>query len=129
MAAWRQETIDRCPVASWEHIGLIRNQYEGWWYVTSGGFEGSKAHVSALKEFREVKWLMNGVVVTVLLLEPDSFIQAKGRETLAKLPERAEVWATSGLVDVVVCLPERGAGVEPTEHYTKIQQQIAPARG
>jgi len=77
--------------------------------VTSGGYEGVRGHIRLINELHEIRALTtNGPseLSIVLLLEPDSYIQNKGREPLVKLDQRAELWATSGLVDAVMLLPE-----------------------
>lgn len=99
--------------------------------VLSGGLEGTAGHVGAMKFAHETRALMEEHPVDGLpifaLLEPDSYIKNKGREPLVTQEERAELWATSGLVDGVVLLPDRDQDPSPARRYPKIHELLAPA--
>ena len=99
--------------------------------VLSGGLEGTTGHVKAFGFARETRALMGEYPVDGLpifaLLEPDSFIEEKGRKPLVTQPERAQLWAESGLVDGVILLPDRNQNTNPTNHYSTIHELIAPA--
>ena len=99
--------------------------------VLSGGLEGTTGHVKAFGFARETRALMGEYPVDGLpifaLLEPDSFIEEKGRKPLVTQPERAQLWAESGLVDGVILLPDRNQNTNPTNHYSTIHESIAPA--
>lgn len=99
--------------------------------VLSGGLEGTAGHVGAMKFAHETRTLMEEDPIDGLpifaLLEPDSYIRKKGREPLATQQERAELWATSGLVDGVVLLPDRDQDPSPARRYPKIHELLAPA--
>lgn len=136
MMAWRIEVAERSPIVGLRYgdQGLEFIGSAPWWlemdkYVTSGGFEGSVGHQRALMELREAKVLGGQGALIVLLLEPDSYIRKrKRREPLATLEERAEIWATSGLCDAVVCLPDLPAGINQTGHYELVHERLKPAR-
>ena len=99
--------------------------------VLSGGLEGTTGHVKAFGFARETRALMGEYPVDGLpifaLLEPDSFIAQKNRTPLATQPERANLWATSGLVDGVILLPDRNQNADPASHYLAIYESVAPA--
>lgn len=63
-----------------------------------------------------------------VLLEPNSYIYAKGRRPLADLDHRKLLWSESGLVDAVVTLPTRRKKALPDVHYGRIHGWISPAR-
>jgi len=97
--------------------------------VMSGGFEGTRGHLWSVKEMREARALMaDASIFLVLMLEPDSYIiRQKGRQPIANIEQRTQLWSISGLVDAVILLPEKEEGVPDEEHYLKIHRQIAPA--
>ena len=99
--------------------------------VLSGGLEGTTGHVKAFGFARETRALMGEYPVDGLpifaLLEPDSFIAQKNRTPLATQLERANLWATSGLVDGVILLPDRNQNADPASHYLAIYESVAPA--
>lgn len=99
--------------------------------VLAGGLEGTTGHVKAMKFARETRALMGEYPVDGLpifaLLEPDSFIEGKGRKPFTTQPERAQLWAESGLVDRVILLPNQDQDANPTRHYQIIHEFIAPA--
>ena len=99
--------------------------------VISGGLEGTTGHVKAFGFAHETRALMkkhplDGLPIFALL-EPDSFIKEKGRNPLVTQPERAKLWAESGLVDAVILLPDRDQGASQAHHYQTIHESIAPA--
>ncbi|MGA2910670.1 MAG: hypothetical protein ABSE04_02600 [Candidatus Microgenomates bacterium] len=98
--------------------------------VISGGFEGTKGHILALKEMHEVRILDNRLdgARVVLLLEPDSYIKKiKHREPLVALSQRVNLWATSGLVDAVFVAPELSDTENMPARYERIHKAISPA--
>lgn len=99
--------------------------------VLSGGLEGTAGHVAAMKFAHETRALMEDDSIDgfpiFALLEPDSYIGKKGRKPLVTQPERAKLWATSGLVDGVVLLPDRDQDPSPALRYPKIHELLAPA--
>lgn len=97
--------------------------------VISGGFEGTKGHIAAIKDVWEYKALtQNPNTVVTLMLEQDSYIiNCKKRNPLVPLKQRIELWSTSGLVDFVFVLPNRPEDMSPSEFYEKINQMISPA--
>lgn len=99
--------------------------------VLSGGLEGTAGHVGAMRFAHETRALMEQHPIDGLplfaLLESDSYIKNKGREPLVTQEERAELWATSGLVDGVVLLPDPSQHASPDRRSPSIHQFIAPA--
>jgi hypothetical protein len=99
--------------------------------VISGGLEGTTGHVKAMKFARETRALMreypDDELPIFALLEPDSFIEGKGRKPLATQLERTQLWAKSGLVDGIILLPDRNQDTSPANHYSAIHESIAPA--
>lgn len=101
-------------------------------FVMSGGFEGTKAHVLAVRYLRDnavvtsMDWQVRKKIV--LLLEPDSYIrEVKQREPLTNLTQRVEMWSTTGLLDAVVKLPERDFSVPDDVFYGQIHYYLSPA--
>lgn len=96
--------------------------------ILSGGLEGTLGHMHAVWQIHEYKWLAGECMDSdvVLALEPDSYIRQKCRKPLATQEQRAEMWATSGKVDAVVCLPEP-RGRFDTARYVGVHQRIKPA--
>lgn len=97
--------------------------------VMSGGFEGTKGHMHAVAEMREVRALTADIdTPLVLMLEPDSYItQLKRRNPIVNISQREQLWSTSGLIDVIILLPEKKSEVSDEEHYKHIYKCIAPA--
>lgn len=99
--------------------------------VLSGGLEGTSGHVSAMEFARETRALMKENPIEDLpifaLLEPDSFIERKGRKPLVTQAERAKLWATSDLADGVILLPDASRNIDQASHYQIIHESIAPA--
>lgn len=110
---WIHNTKDQAPIY---HISRDNNSYifadqpppPHKKLVLSGGLEGTRGHVDAVSYLSEAAALMNGTFMTTLLLEPDSYARnQKNREPLVYQYERAELWSKTGLVDVVICLPDK----------------------
>lgn len=95
--------------------------------VMSGGFEGTKGHVLAAKEMREARALRAENFPLVLLLEPDLYVNQKGRKPIVDIKHREELWSTSGLIDALILLPEKKDGVSEDEHYLQVHRHIVPA--
>lgn len=99
--------------------------------IIAGGLEGTAGHINAFEFARETRALMEenpiGALPIFALLEPDSFIEKKGRKPLVTQAERGELWAGSGLVDGVILLPDKKQSVGRTDHYSAIHRLIAPA--
>lgn len=96
--------------------------------LMSGGFEGTNAHIQVAKEMRDAKALsMSEDSLCVFLLEPDSYISQKGRDPIFDIHERVTLWSTSGLLDGIVCLPEKSSKTDISEHYLNIHQALSPA--
>lgn len=99
--------------------------------IIAGGLEGTAGHINAFEFARETRALMEenpiGALPIFALLEPDSFIEKKGRKPLVTQAERGELWAGSGLVDGVILLPDKKQNVKRTDHYSAIHRLIAPA--
>lgn len=76
--------------------------------IIAGGLEGTAGHINAFKFAHETRALMEespiGALPIFALLEPDLFIENKGRKPLVTQAERGELWAGSGLVDGVILL-------------------------
>ncbi len=97
-------------------------------YAISGGFEGTKGHVQVLSNVDVSRILtLEGNNPVVLLLEPDSYIvRRKSRDPIVNLDQRVQMWSTSGLVDVVVALPDSKDSSPPAHHYLKIHNILSP---
>lgn len=120
-----------CPILSVPEVKFLNQPPPIKRLVISGGLEGTTGHVKAFGFAHETRALMkkhplDGLPIFALL-EPDAFITQKGRKPLATQPERAQLWATSGLVDGVILLPDRDQEVDPTPHFLTIHKSIAPA--
>lgn len=99
--------------------------------VMSGGFEGTRGHISAAADMREVKALTLTEGYVTLMLEPDSYIvKYKKREPLLNIEQRSCLWATSGLVDAIILLPEEKTQerISVTNRYDEIHHIIQPAK-
>jgi hypothetical protein len=97
--------------------------------VISGGFEGTKGHISAINEMIEAKVLSESKgTPVVLMIEPDLYIEEnKNREPLLTIEQRKQLWSTSGKVDVLVLLPNRDRSVDISDHYRSVHEYIKPA--
>lgn len=110
-----------------EHGGL-NNIQEKLKFVMSGGFEGTKAHITAVEEMQDVRTLTFSRGNIIIMLEPDSYIKRyKERDPIVNLEQRSYLWSTSGLVDAVIRLPEKKESTDTKEHYMQIHQHIKPA--
>lgn len=97
--------------------------------LASGGFEGTKGHVSAAKYLQfEVNTLFYPNHNVTLLLEPDSYIRRKNRFPLVTQIERAHLWARSSLIDTVIMLPTQPIDVDQDTHYQKINELLPNAK-
>lgn len=116
-----QTNLDIAPAGNFKEIPKI---------VISGGFEGTLGHLEAINNLWEIRALTSSYNKSqiVVMLEPDSYIlQRKQRDPLVNLQQRTELWSTSGLVDVVIILPEVKSGKNVSEHYSKVHEYITPA--
>jgi len=98
--------------------------------VMSGGFEGIEGHLKVVEEMQEVRTLTaDSSSLIVLMIEPDSYvINRKQREPLINLRQRTGLWSTSGLVDAIICLPDKPDDISASEFYDhRIHDLISPA--
>jgi hypothetical protein len=120
-----------CPVYKLDDVSSVAKFKDRLKIVISGGFEGTKGHLEAIRrdlpEIRALdreKW---GALL-VVMLEPDSYIiTRKGRKPIVNLDERQELWSASGLVDAVIILPEEKRNESVASRYALIHKKIEPA--
>lgn len=116
------------PLSEAQSSGLLQPVKK---LIIAGGLEGTAGHINAFEFAHETRALMEenpiGTLPIFALLEPDSFIENKGRKPLVTQAERGELWAGSGLVDGVILLPDKKQSVGQTDHYSAIHRSIAPA--
>jgi hypothetical protein len=97
--------------------------------VMSGGFEGTRGHISVVGNMYETMSLSRKQNwMAVLLLEPDSYIHnMKKRKPLTTLSQRESLWKTSGMLDAIVLLPDSSTIKDKTNFYFKINKLIGTA--
>lgn len=118
-------------IGNWEHVdGLMMNERtfrKSPKVLLSGGLEGTKGHMSAVEQMYEHNWLVGATTSLIgLVLEPDSYIESKGRKPLLHQRERADLWAESGMVDMVITLPEFPTGFTDRT-YQNLHRWLQPA--
>lgn len=99
-------------------------------FVISGGLAGTEGHEKSVRQMWDIRALMSrwDESAIAVLLEPDSYMWAKGRRPLVDLTHRTLLWSESGLVDAVVTLPTKRNRSSPIVHYERVHGWISPAK-
>lgn len=98
-------------------------------FVMSGGFEGTRGHIRAIRNMHETQAITGKRDhFIVLMLEPDSYIRnAKNREPLVNIAQREILWKTSGLVDALILLPDSSLVENKGSYFLRLSKLIGRA--